>query len=186
MKDMNLPFFICGEVSCGKSTFAKKLASQLKYKIIEISDIVKKISKNKEADLSELDQLIIDELKLLFKEHNNKLIIVGVNQVSVLEAFERGKLELFPIYYWMEIPREVRVERHLNDKNNTLASFQLNTALDNKAGIRGVKAYCLDYRNQIEAELSRGSESNKVLSSKDQKAADFVNSMTPNKAKPLF
>lgn len=162
LKDLNLPIFICGSIASGKSTFAKNIAKQLNYEFIEVSDIVRRITKEATRDkinnLPDLDETIIDELKAFVKKHKDRVVVCGVRQVTILEAFEKGKLELFPIYYWLDIPRNVRLERYLNRKDAkdgscTLHSFNKASALDIKLGIKDVETYCKEYRKQIQTEI---------------------------------
>lgn len=161
---LKLPLFICGEIACGKSTFGQKIAKKNKYEFIEVSDIVKRITKEvvreKIANLPDLDEAIIKELKAFLKKHNDRVVVSGVRQVTILQAFEKSKLDLSPIYYWIDISREERLKRYLSrkdakDKGCSLYTFNKSSAADVKLGIKEVKEYCKDYRSQIQTETQK-------------------------------
>jgi hypothetical protein len=143
--------FICSYLKGGKSTFSHLLAQGMdcrspvanKIKVIEVSEIVKKLlNKSERSDLQghpELSDQIYQEILRASMDYEN-VIVSGARQLTLLKAFPEAT------FIWIDTPNDVRYQRFRDDKsakdpNSGEASFHKANLGDLDLGIADVKQY---------------------------------------------
>ena len=136
--------FVCGQLCCGKTVFAKAFANEVDGVYIEIGNIIRQIKQSEDRkDLQNSKDLvhdIINELRSYEKEMFPKAVIAsGPRQVQILKAFpESTKL-------WIECPRETRKARYSSRaRKGDETSFDDAEKGDVDLGILEVKQYILE------------------------------------------
>lgn len=97
--------FVCGYAGSGKSFYAQVLAEALDANFVEVSDIVKGITKKKLrsdiCDMPELDEQIIEAIQ----EMEKPLVVSGARQDTITQAFPNSTV------VWVKAPKDVREKR---------------------------------------------------------------------------
>lgn len=142
--------FICGEICSGKTTEMLNRSSA-DFIHIEVSNLVKALLQEQERDKlqghPELSTAIIAEISENVAKYN-KIIVTGVRQKEILEAFPNAEL------VWLNVDEETRFQRYLKrgdiakDKL-TLEGFQLAQKRDNELGLQEVKEYINTINEQL-------------------------------------
>ncbi len=128
--------FVCGYAGSGKSLYAKFLAEKFGANFIEVSDIVKELTNEKDrSDIGyrpDLDDLIIERLD----EMSLPVVVSGVRQLKILKAFERSPV------VWVHVSKEMRQAR-MNSRGEAEDNLSVEEcdALDNKLGLNDIKEY---------------------------------------------
>lgn len=131
--------FVCSKICGGKSVFSKKLAEDLRFDFLEVSDLVKKFlntqNREKLQGHPELDKRIISHIGNL----SDNTVVCGVRQTSILKAFPDSDL------IWLEVSKSIRKDRFkqrrdFKDKN---VSFEDAEEKDVLLGIEDVKNYII-------------------------------------------
>lgn len=147
---MNKIKFICGQISSGKSTIASQEAAKEGATYVDISHIVKQLlnetAREKLQGHPELDEQIVDKLKLL--QFQNNLIVCGARQISIINAFPDAEIA------WVHAPRQQRLERYLNRKDEkdilTEDAFTKAEERDNELGLLEIYKFCMsDLKGKI-------------------------------------
>lgn len=135
--------FICGQLCCGKTSFAKSFAEINDGYYIELGDIVRNIKQSEDRktlqDSKELANEIAAELRLIEKQMFPKVIVAsGPRQVEIIEQFPEATL------LWIECPTKTRNARYsFRARNGDNSSFEEAEQGDIKLGILKVKEYIL-------------------------------------------
>ena len=138
---MNKVIFISGELCSGKSTIAKRLAEELGYSFLEVSDVVKEIlaeiEREKLQGHPEIAPQIVNAIETAVTWQN--VIVSGVRQAEILAAFPDAEC------VWVEIPEEERLKRYLSRGDTkdklTKEDFAKAQERDITLGILEVKEY---------------------------------------------
>ena len=134
--------FVCGQLCSGKTLYSKALAQISQGLYVEVGDIVRQIKQTEDRkllqDSKDLSSAIIERLKWL-SVNNTELIISGVRQKEILEAFPKSTL------LWVECPKEQRARRYENRaREGDLQTFEQAEQGDIALGILEVKQYILN------------------------------------------
>lgn len=134
-------FFVCGYAGSGKTTYSKELALSLKANFVEVSDIVKRLSKQTERSelvkTANLSQQIAEEIKKV----ETPAVVCGVRQVEILQAFDSSERQAI----WLAVPFEIRqnrLTRRASDKDNV--TLEETDAADDRLGLNQVMRYLLE------------------------------------------
>jgi dephospho-CoA kinase len=136
--------FICGQLCCGKTSFAKAYANVCDGVYIEIGDIVRRIKQTQDRkilqDSKDLSSEIVSQLTLSLNELFPKQIVAsGPRQVDILKAFPEATL------LWIECPTKTRKARYsLRARDGDSATFETADQGDVDLGILEVKQYILE------------------------------------------
>ncbi len=139
--------FVCGQLCCGKTTYAKALVNITNGKFVEVGDIVRDIKQTTDRkllqDSKELWVQIVEELERLSKQYcNTDIIICGVRQKQILEKFPDSTL------LWIECPNNEREKRYKErNRSGDAISFQTADNGDISLGILEVKEYILSNKH---------------------------------------
>jgi cytidylate kinase len=139
--------FVCGQLCCGKTTYAKALVSITNGKFVEVGDIVRDIKQTTDRrllqDSKELWIQIVEKLKQLSEEYcDTDIIICGVRQKQILEKFSNSTL------LWIECPIQEREKRYKErNRNGDAIPFQTADNGDVSLGILEVKEYILSSKH---------------------------------------
>ena len=133
--------FVCGQLCSGKTLYSKALAQISEGLYVEVGDIVRQIKQTEDRkllqDSKDLSAAIIERLKWL-SVNNTELIISGVRQKEILEAFPKCTL------LWVECPKEERARRYKNRaRQGDSQTFEQAEQGDIALGILEVKQYIL-------------------------------------------
>ena len=134
--------FVCGQLCSGKTLYSKALAQISQGLYVEVGDIVRQIKQTEDRkllqDSKDLSESIIERLKWL-SVNNTELIISGVRQKEILEAFPKSTL------LWVECPKEERANRYKNRaREGDSQTFEQAEQGDIALGILEVKKHILD------------------------------------------
>ena len=134
--------FVCGQLCSGKTLYSKALAQISEGLYVEVGDIVRQIKQTEDRkllqDSKDLSAAIIERLKWL-SVNNTELIISGVRQKEILEAFLKSTL------LWVECPKEERARRYKNRaRQGDSQTFEQAEQGDIALGILEVKQHILN------------------------------------------
>ena len=134
--------FVCGQLCSGKTLYSKALAQISQGLYVEVGDIVRQIKQTEDRkllqDSKDLSESIIERLKWL-SVNNTELIISGVRQKEILEAFPKSTL------LWVECTKEERANRYKNRaREGDSQTFEQAEQGDIALGILEVKNYILN------------------------------------------
>lgn len=134
--------FVCGQLCSGKTLYSKALAQISEGLYVEVGDIVRQIKQTEDRkllqDSKDLSAAIIERLKWL-SVNNTELIISGVRQKEILEAFPKSTL------LWVECPKEERARRYKNRaREGDSQTFEQAEQGDIALGILEVKQHILN------------------------------------------
>lgn len=134
--------FVCGQLCSGKTLYSKALAQISNGLYVEVGDIVRQIKQTEDRrilqDSKHLSLAIIERLKWL-AVNNTELIISGVRQKEILEAFPDSTL------LWVECTMNERKKRYKNRaREGDLQTFEEAEQGDIGLGILEVKNYILN------------------------------------------
>lgn len=133
--------FVCGKLGSGKSTYSNQVAKVKGYRVVEVSDIVKRAlnatERSKLQGHPELDSIIISELR----SYGHDTVVSGVRQTSILEAFP-----LTEQYIWLEVSEDERFRRlakRVDEKDpvKTKEAFLIAQQRDAELGVTEVEAF---------------------------------------------
>ena len=136
--------FICGQLCCGKTVFAKAFANTTDGVYVEIGDIVRSIKNSQDRqqlqNSKELSSEIISHLNLRANEvFPKQLIASGPRQVEILKAFPEATM------LWIECPTQTRKARYnFRARQGDTMSFEDADKGDVDLGILEIKQYILD------------------------------------------
>jgi len=139
--------FVCGQLCSGKTLYSKALAHICNGTFIEVGDIVRSIKSTEDRkslqNSKNLFETIIKEIKNKVQhEFKHDLVISGVRQKEILQAFENATL------LWVECPKEVRQQRYINrSREGDTQTFEEAEEGDINLGILEVKQYILNKNN---------------------------------------
>jgi cytidylate kinase len=139
--------FVCGQLCSGKTLYSKALAHTCNGIYLEVGDIVRsiKLTENRQElqNSSNLYSAIIQKLKEeIEKNKESDLVISGVRQKEILEAFKNSTL------LWIECPIAIREERYNNRARiGDNQTFEQAEQGDINLGILKVKTYILEQNN---------------------------------------
>lgn len=134
--------FVCGQLCCGKTTYAKALVGLTNGIFIEVGDIVRSIKQTENRQLlqdsKELWKEIVNKLDSIVEKENKPIIVCGVRQKEILQYFPNSTL------IWIDCPvneRKKRYEERSRQGDNVL--FEVAEEGDISLGILNVKEYIL-------------------------------------------
>ena len=136
--------FVCGQLCCGKTVFAKTMSGINDGVYVEIGDIVRNIKKSQDRkelqNSQDLAEQIIEFLNY-YKTNSKHVIISGPRQVEILKAFPEATL------LWIECPTSVRKERYeARAREGDSLSFEEADKGDVELGILKIKQYILEHK----------------------------------------
>ena len=103
--------FVCGQLCSGKTLYSDTLSNIDKSICIEVGNLVRRWKSTQDRkelqDSKQLAERIISHIKDYAKAFD-KLVVSGVRQKEILEAFPEATL------LWIDCPKEVRKQRYLN------------------------------------------------------------------------
>lgn len=134
--------FVCGQLCSGKTLYSKALAQISNGLYVEVGDIVRQIKQTEDRkilqDSKHLSVAIIERLKWL-AVNNTELIVSGVRQKEILEAFPDSTL------LWVECTKKERKRRYKNRaREGDSQTFEEAEQGDIGLGILEVKNYILN------------------------------------------
>ena len=134
--------FVCGQLCSGKTLYSKALAQISNGLYVEVGDIVRQIKQTEDRkllqDSKHLSVAIIERLKWL-AVNNTELIVSGVRQKEILEAFQDSTL------LWVECTKKERKRRYKNRaREGDSQTFEEAEQGDIGLGILEVKKYILN------------------------------------------
>lgn len=134
--------FVCGQLCCGKTTYAKALVNLTEGVFIEVGDIVRSIKQTENRQLlqdsKDLWKEIVNKLDSVVEKEDKAIIVCGVRQKEILEYFPNSTL------IWINCPVIERKKRYeQRSRQGDSISFELAEEGDVSLGIMKVKEYIL-------------------------------------------
>jgi hypothetical protein len=142
--------FVCGQICCGKSIYAKALANSstsFYATWFEVGDIVRKIKQDTAREALQDSKDLVDRIILTLKgtittltrSIDEDIIICGARQKQILEAFPEATL------IWVDCPKPIRERRYTERaRKGDDCSFEEAEQGDINLGILEVKQYILN------------------------------------------
>lgn len=131
--------FVCGQLCSGKTLYSETLSEMDKSIYVEVGNLVRrwKFTQDRKElqDSKQLAERIISYIKDDAKAFD-KLVVSGVRQKEILEAFPQATL------LWIDCPKEVRKQRYsARDRAGDTQTFEEAEQGDIDLGILEVKQY---------------------------------------------
>lgn len=133
--------FICGQLCCGKTSFARSYAAINDCTYVELGDIVRRIKQSQDRqelqNSKELAHEIAREIKHIEKEVFPKGVVAsGPRQIEILQEFPDSTL------LWIECPPATRQARYsFRARTGDSVPFDVAEQGDIDLGILKVKDY---------------------------------------------
>ena len=131
--------FVCGQLCSGKTLYSNTLSNIDKSIYVEVGNIVRRwkdtLDRRELQDSKQLSTRIVEYIRADAKAFS-KLVVSGVRQKEILEAFPEATL------LWIECPKEVRKQRYSNrQRDGDTQTFEEAEQGDIDLGILEVKQY---------------------------------------------
>ncbi len=132
--------FVCGQLCSGKTLYSETLREIDSGVYIEVGNLVRRWKETQDRkelqDSKHLSSKIIDYIKTDAKAFSGQIVVSGVRQKEILEAFPEATL------LWIECPTEVRKQRYLaRRRDGDTQTFEEAEQGDINLGILEVKQY---------------------------------------------
>lgn len=134
---------VCGKLCSGKGHYSQQYF--LNYKIITVSDIVRKFSNfHSRSELSatkKLDQKIADELIEMIKPYN-KVVVDGIRQISIMKQLQKYFGSDIQDIIWLDVDNEILKSRfYKRNASKDDTSFEEALKIDQELGIDEIEDY---------------------------------------------
>lgn len=131
--------FVCGQLCSGKTLYSKTLVQIDSSLYVEVGDVVRKLKNTTNRHLLQDSKYLCSSIIEYLKDNTemfDKIVISGVRQKEILEAFPKATL------LWIECPTEVRSQRYMARKREgDTQTFEEAEQGDIDLGILEVKNY---------------------------------------------
>jgi dephospho-CoA kinase len=132
--------FVCGQLCSGKTLYSETLREIDRGVYIEVGNLVRRWKETQDRkelqDSKHLSTKIIDYIRQDAKAFSGQIVVSGVRQKEILEAFPEATI------LWIECPREVRKQRYLKrQRDGDTQTFEEAEQGDIDLGILQVKEY---------------------------------------------
>jgi len=135
---------VCGKLSSGKGQYIRE--NYPEYDHVGVSSIVKKLSGfDKRSDLSttaNLDSAIVQMLIKTIDESDDKVVVDGIRQPSILYMLKNHYGSRIKDIIWLDVPENARRERFAKrEASKDDQSFEKAMKGDSALGIDDVETY---------------------------------------------
>jgi dephospho-CoA kinase len=132
--------FVCGQLCSGKTLYSETLREIDKGVYIEVGNLVRRWKETQDRkelqDSKHLLNKIVNYIKSDAKAFSGQIVVSGVRQKEILEAFPEATL------LWIECPTETRKKRYLDrQREGDTQTFEEAEQGDIDLGILEVKKY---------------------------------------------